>query len=367
MQNLKLSRISTKNFRNLQMDIVEFGPGINCILGENGHGKTNLLEAIYFIINRKSFRKKTGFTQILSMDVEKPEIFLSSAFRTENNDEFSFSGKVKANEYEWYLNGKISKKKIDSEIIFINPFDSHSFHHLPVFRREWIDRHLCLLDSKYRSSLSQYQKLIKQRNTLLLQKPFHWRELIESFHENFVILTQVILEKRHEFCQNLNQFISPTFKAIFSEEHSFEMQISSHFHSKNQAEISKLIKDNFSKDAEAGITLKGVHRDDYQLLFDGFLSYEYCSLGQQKMGFLALLFAYIELFRYKFSTYPIVLIDDVSGELDRRRWKNLINYLSEKNFQVLITTANEEFRKELELIKGIKKIRVSTGIVENFH
>ncbi len=83
------------------------------------------------------------------------------------------------------------------------------------------------------------------------------------------------------------------------------------------------------------------------------------------MGYLSLLFAYIELFRYKFSSYPVVLIDDVSGELDKARWRNLVDFLSEKEFQVIITTANESFKTELDRITGIKEIYIRTGNTSN--
>jgi DNA replication and repair protein RecF len=116
-----------------------------------------------------------------------------------------------------------------------------------------------------------------------------------------------------------------------------------------------------STDIRAEITQVGIHRDDFIFSFNGLNAFEFCSLGQQKMAFLSLIFAYIELFRYKFSSYPIVLIDDVSGELDSRRWKNLIEYLETKNFQVLITTANENFGKELERIPNSKKFFIEHG------
>ena len=81
------------------------------------------------------------------------------------------------------------------------------------------------------------------------------------------------------------------------------------------------------------------------------------------MAYLSLLFAYIKLFRYKFSCYPIVLIDDVSGELDKFRWQKLVDFLGRSDFQVLITTANEAFKEELEKIAGTKKISVDAGCV----
>ena len=82
------------------------------------------------------------------------------------------------------------------------------------------------------------------------------------------------------------------------------------------------------------------------------------------MSFISLIFAYIELFRYKFMSYPIVLIDDVSGELDSVRWKNLIQYLKTKDFQVLITTANDSFKEELENIDSANKIYISSGSIK---
>jgi DNA replication and repair protein RecF len=94
-------------------------------------------------------------------------------------------------------------------------------------------------------------------------------------------------------------------------------------------------------------------------------STDFCSLGQQKMSYLSLLFAYIELFRYKIGSFPIVLMDDVSGELDQARWENLVRYLGNADFQTLITTANDAFRRELERIEGTKKIFVSSGFVKN--
>jgi DNA replication and repair protein RecF len=81
------------------------------------------------------------------------------------------------------------------------------------------------------------------------------------------------------------------------------------------------------------------------------------------MSYLSLLFAYIELFRYKYSSYPIVLIDDVSGELDQHRWRRLVEYLEKSQFQVLVTTANEKFKEELERIEGANKIHIKNGSI----
>jgi DNA replication and repair protein RecF len=167
--------------------------------------------------------------------------------------------------------------------------------------------------------------------------------------------------RRFEFLTALNEFITPTFKMIFSEDHALLLNIDSLFLHWDKKKIFDYYRHQESNDLKSGITQVGIHRDDYVFCFDGLNAFEFCSLGQQKMAFLSLIFAYIELFRYKFTSYPIVLIDDVSGELDSQRWKNLIEYLETKNFQVLITTANENFGKELEKIPASKKFYIEHG------
>ena len=107
-------------------------------------------------------------------------------------------------------------------------------------------------------------------------------------------------------------------------------------------------------------------KDDYECRLNSYNSFDYSSLGQQKMSYLSLIFAYLELFRYKMYSYPIVLIDDISGELDETRWTCLIHFLERQMFQVLITTANVNFKQALRKITHIKMLNVKSGnLVEN--
>jgi len=187
------------------------------------------------------------------------------------------------------------------------------------------------------------------------------RAIDEQVSEYSAFITQ----KRFEFLSDLNSHITPTFKAIFAEENTLQMDLDSMFVHWDQKRIFDFYRHQETNDIKAEMTQVGVHRDDFIFSFNGLNAFEFCSLGQQKMAFLSLIFAYIELFRYKFNSYPIVLIDDVSGELDSQRWKNLIQYLETKKFQVLITTANENFRKELERIPDSKKFFIEQGTLIN--
>lgn len=358
-----LKKIQVTNFRNLNNEVIDFSDGINCIFGNNGNGKTNLLEAIYFLSNKKSFRKKVSFQQLINVECEKPEILFSSLL-TVDQEHISYTGKLTAQNGMWYLNNQLTKKKIDLKTIFINPFDSFSFHSIPAFRRGWMDSHLSLISSLYKKNLNQFTTAMRFRNNLLSKKPANFKEQIYAIDKQLSEYSFNIIQLRKNFLKDLKEYCMLTFKIIFDEEHDLEIELESKFANYTLLEIENYYKESLEKDIIIGHTRNGVHRDDYIFNFDGYNSYEYCSLGQQKMSFLSLLFAYIELFRYKFKSYPMVLIDDVSGELDVRRWKNLIGYLQAKKFQVLITTANENFKTELEKIEETKRIFIDNGSIK---
>lgn len=361
--DLKLSKLQVTNFRNLSNDVLSFSNGINCIFGNNGNGKTNILEAIHFLINRKSFRKNTSFQQILSVDGEKAEILFSSLF-SNTDTQFTFTGKWLTDSHQWFRDNNSVKSKIELESVFINPFDSYSFHTIPSFRRDWIDSHLSKINKQYKSTLKKFEQSLRFRNKLLAKKPPNHIEQIKAIHPQLAEYSFYLLKERKDFVQLLENYCSKTFKIIFDEAHELFLQIESKFLNYSKEMIENFYDESIKKDDVLCKTQYGIHRDDYVFIFDGFNSFEYCSLGQQKMSYLSLIFAYIELFRYKFNSYPLVLIDDVSGELDSRRWENLIEYLEAKKFQVFITTANENFRKKLEKIKDSKRFYINNGNIE---
>lgn len=359
-----LKKLQLHNFRNINESIIEFSEGINCLFGDNGNGKTNILEAIYYLCTKKSFRKNTSFPQLLSVNCEKPEILINSVFHTENNTPTSISTKITSSESTWAVNSKMVKSKPKIAAVFINPFDSYSFHTLPAFRRTWFDQNIAKISDDYKSALNKYTQNLRMRNNLLSNKPNHFKEQINAIDPSLAYYSKILIDKRREFINQIQQYCAKTFQIIFEESHDLRIDIESKFKTMTQEDILEFYKKTLEKDIIIGHTSYGVHKDDYVFHFDGFNSFDFCSLGQQKMSYLSLIFAYIELFRYKFSSYPIVLIDDVSGELDQKRWKNLIDYLEVKKFQVMITTANENFKNELEKITNSNKLNVANGNVE---
>lgn len=363
MDDLKLEKIQVSNFRNLKNEIIEFGPNINCILGDNGNGKTNILEAVYVLATRRSFRKNASFPQFLGMDGEKPEIIFSSVIN-DGKRSISYSGKIETLGSNWFLDGRPAKKKPDLSAIFLNPFDSYAFHNTPSFRRNWFDGHLSLLNREYKKVLNQYNQALRFRNTLLAKRPSHYLEQIGAIDIDFAKYSTFLTRERVRFLEDLRPFCAQTFQEIFCSQHEIDFQLDGRYINLSPEAVVLKLQERLQIDLNAGRTTYGVHKDDYVLLFDGLNSFEYCSLGQQKMSYLSLVFAYIELFRYKFRSFPMVLIDDVSGELDKHRWKKLVEYLRKREFQVFITTANEKFREELEQIAGARRLYVEAGSVE---
>ncbi len=363
MSSFKISKLQVTNFRNLNSDIITFSNGINCILGENGNGKTNILEAINVLATKKSFRKNTSFPQFLSFDGGKPEIIFSSVFENHSQEKISYSAKMTSDNILWFLNGEPVKKKLDLKVIFINPFDSYGFHNNASDRREWIDFFIGQIDQTYKRNLSRYTQGMRFRNTLLSKKPNKFKEQIIASDPELSMLSMYLTARRVEFLKEIEDYIALTFKQIFSEEHQLKISLDSKIIGLSALNVQQVFRNNLEIDCERGHSSYGPHKDDYVLLFDGLNSYDYCSLGQQKMSYLSLLFAYIELFRYKYMSYPIVLIDDVSGELDQHRWRRLVEYLEKREFQVLITTANEKFKEELDRISGANKIHIKNGSV----
>ncbi|PIP92824.1 MAG: hypothetical protein COW00_05840 [Bdellovibrio sp. CG12_big_fil_rev_8_21_14_0_65_39_13] len=364
MHLTKVDKIQVSNFRNLNSQVISFGKHINCIFGPNGNGKTNILEAVYFLCKRKSFRKKATYPQFLNIDGVEHKIIINGVFQDQDGSSQQITCTLDEDQTNWFLNSKPIRKRTILNCVFINPFDSYQFYNSSSFRRNLIDEFIGDLDENYAESLSRYNKYLKQRNKLLQVKPYEFQSQIKALDQSIVKDLVLLTDKRIEFVDLLNSQLGKTYKILFSEEIDLKIRIEHSYPNMDAEKILEIINSKLNRDIDAGLSLSGIHKDDTMLMFNGLSSADYCSLGQQKMAFLSMFFSFIELFGYKFETYPLVLLDDVSGELDSNRWGRLVDFLNERKFQVLITTANEKFRESLENIEGANKFYVHQGTIE---
>lgn len=346
MDKYFVERLRVENFRNLPDAIFEFDKGINCLYGQNGIGKTNILEALYFLINRKSFRKKVSFPQLLSVECEKPEIFFQAVAHLNARPE-QFSGKLSEQGAAWFFNNKPEKKRPQKRCFIINPFDSYSFHSQSSYRRAWIESHFARISGSYQKLLSRFNKFLKIRNALLSSYPINETQLI-SLDKEFCETIYALMENKKKLIALINEELPEIFAKIFHQSDELQLELSSIFSNKTVTELIEYYQKQRSEDKQARLTKNSPHLDDYVLKFNGFDSKVFCSMGQQKLAFLALFFRFLEVFEKNVEMASIALIDDVSGELDSLRLKNLIDYLQACNRQILITTANDGLRNSLE-------------------
>ena len=344
-----LKQIHLQNFRNYSSQEFSFSEGINLIVGPNTVGKTNLLEAIYLLSSRKSFRARLEEEmiqrdkevarlkgQILS-DGEKKilEIVLT---RGEVNG--SRVAKKK------YLVNGIPRRMVDFlenfRVVYFGPQDLEIVVDSPSTRRNWLDLVLEQADKNYRRANLSYQKGLRQRNKLLEQirdegKPrsslFFWDKLLI---EN----GQLITEKREEFLNFIN------------ENHDFFGQLEIHY-LKSLISETRLAKYS-QEEVAAGMTLVGPHRDDFEVWQNNQNLHTYGSRGEQRTAVFNLKLAELEFLSEQTGQRAMLLLDDIFSELDQQRRQSLLKVIPQQ--QTLVTTTDmglveKESLKKMKVIK----------------
>ncbi|MBF0363565.1 MAG: DNA replication and repair protein RecF [Oligoflexia bacterium] len=375
MGSYKILKFRVKNFRNLEAQNLEFSSKINLIIGNNGNGKTNLLEAIHLLASKKSFRKNCTYSHFSSVngtqDGDNSRIYFFSLLKEDVCDiqtQFNCQIDIEKTERTYSLNGKIVKKAPNIITLYVSPFDAHLFYLIPKVRRDFFDHYLGILNSEYKRGLSKYFSLIKNRNRLIaLMKSRagdNNKQIIAVDRELAKYIPEIVRE-RELFLKNLKTIYTKVAKDIFANDVDINIILDSKFKSKEEDEVFELMQENLLEDMRSGITRNCIHRDNYSISFNGLSSEGFASTGQQRLCYLSLLFAYIELFRGKFLASPILLLDDISTELDKAKLNGLIKYLINGNSQAFITTTNENFGYHLEKSESqiSKKFKLEAGHV----
>lgn len=342
---MRIRTLQAQGFRNLGGAPVEFSGGVNCIFGPNGSGKTNLLEAVHFLGRGRSFRKNAGFPQVVSLGGEATDVIVHSL--VEGGGGSALSMRADRDGVRWGLDGRsLPRRPRVLEVAFAGAADHHLFHGSPGFRREWMDRAASALDPSHGALLGRYRRSLAQRNRLLSARPPGFRAQVAAVDEGLVPAGLGLARSRAAFVRAAAPLLAGAFSGIFSGGLPLSLGLDSPWSRMDEGGALAALGRAAPRDEGAGFTTGGPHRDDYPLFLDGVPWTDHCSLGQQKMAFLSLLFACAGLFRYKCSLSPVLLIDDVSGELDRARWRRLVRHLGGSGCQALVTTANDAFREE---------------------
>lgn len=335
-----VDEILLNDFRNYEKGIVRFGRGVNVIYGDNARGKTNILEAVYFLSSARSHRLARE-NEMIRFGMKSAKI--TAKFNSRSRDNISeislFSDKKKQI--------KINKVPIDkaSELMgFLNvvmfcPEDLRLVKGSPRERRRMMDLGICQVSKKYFHALSHYIKILEQRNKLLKENPdsktlWVWDDkLIESGSE--------VIWYRKSYLNSLSGKATAIHSDICSEnlDIQYKCGVSIDCFSSREAVKDKFcceLKRNAEREKRFGISLVGPHRDDFNININGSEARVFGSQGQQRTCALSLKMAEVSLIRENIGEPPILLLDDVMSELDLSRQNYILTNI--KDIQVIITS-----------------------------
>lgn len=367
-----ITSLKLKNFRNYEHFNIEFDPRLNLILGQNGQGKTNIVEAISVATYSKSFRTKNDFDMI-RFDQEYYKIHLA-AISDAGETEVSVIG-LKNKKKQIKVNDIALQKSIDligrlRSVIFSYD-DLKLLRGNPQDRRHLIDRSISLVNYKYKYNLLKYHKNLKQRNQLLkdLKTNKSLMDTLDVWDQQLSEIGSYIVVERLKYIANISKKIEGIHSFLSSESEQVTLSYESFWRIEgniSQEEVKALIytkfKESLKKDIYYGTTSAGPHRDDLAFEINGNDARKYASQGQQRTIIIAYKIAEIEILAHEFKDYPILLLDDVMSELDTTRQTKLLKLT--QSCQTILTTTDLS-GISLNDIKTYRYFEINAGALVN--
>jgi DNA replication and repair protein RecF len=406
---LRIKKLTLRRFRNVREASFEPGANLNFLVGRNGQGKTSFLEAIGYLATLRSFRGSKSQEVIQWQEQQQTDAGYAEtvcklgdedAWETELKVSFAFTGPERSraskvafiNDKAYrsstqYLSQRFGNFVLGFHSVIFNPSDHDLVRNDPATRRAYLDRVIAAEDVEYLKGLQTYQKILDQRNAILKESLRPSPALLAGFTEGMIRHGAQIAQKRLIWIHRLNLILNDTARKIAPFQPVLELNYVSHWtadlisHGPGFSKINKdlsplhfagqgalpslelleqtLRKKQSSVEAaewKSGHSLVGPHRDDWTFLMGGQVLKGHGSQGEVRSALLALKLSEIELFKESTGHRPIFLLDDFSSELDQDRRLFLLDFLSERDLQVFVTTTDEA-----TLPDGIVRFRVKNG------
>lgn len=343
-----LSQLSIINYRNIRAANLSFSPNVNCLIGHNGEGKTNLLDAIYYL----SFCH-SSFTNIDSQVITHDQDFfvIEGNYLTESGEAESVYAGMKRGTRKHFRRNKKEYKKFSEHIgliplIFVSPNDSILVDGGGEERRKLMDMVIAQYDKRYLEALNAYNKALQQRNALLKMEPAVDPALMEIWEAEMAQKGTVVYERRSAFVDEFVPVFQQIYQKISGEKETVSLRYVSHG---QRGDLLDVIQRDRLKDLAVGYSLHGVHRDDLEMLINGYPMKREGSQGQTKTYVMALKLAQFDFLRRTSSqTTPLLLLDDIFDKLDSRRVEHIVDLVSGGSFgQIFITDTNRDHLDEI--------------------
>lgn len=325
-----IKSIKLTNFRNHTNYYLECDEETSLILGENGWGKTSILEAIYILTRGKSFRASDQEIIKSGTDFYRIELKYSNG----ESRVATYDNKAKTFHIQDKKTRRLPRKNKYPVVLFL-PSDLNLISHAPGRRRDYFDRVFGEFNDKYTTSLQKYEKALKQRNELL-KNDFLTKDALFSWN---IILSKYgtdIFNQRQAYIKVINTKLTSTYRSIAENNDEIEIIYKSDIKNSSEQDYLNKLEADFEKDSYVGHTTFGIHRDDYLFEFNHKPADGSASRGETRSIILAIKFIEADLIYQKLGQKPIILLDDVFSELDETRRHCLIKNF--KDNQVIITS-----------------------------
>lgn len=348
---MHIDRLSIVNFKNYSEASIALNQKLNCFVGNNGIGKTNLLDAVYYLCMSKSYFHSSD---LYSIREGENFMVLQGNFIAEEKDYEIYCG-LKKEKRKIFRKNKKEYKRISEHIgkfpvVMVSPADSSLILGGSEERRKYINAVISQYNPAYLENIIRYNKILTQRNKLLknMQGTGNARELLEVYNSQIIPLGKEIHAERKLFIEKLN----PLFKDFYYNISDGLEQVSIQYNSQlNNKGFDDLINQNMQSDLAAQHTTTGIHKDDLELTMFSHPIKKIGSQGQQKTFLTALKMAQFVFLSNTKKIPPILLLDDIFDKFDVNRVKQIIHLVSGEKFgQIFITHTSES--RMMELLKG---------------
>jgi DNA replication and repair protein RecF len=339
-----LQKIFLVNFKNYAQAELLLSPKFNCFVGDNGEGKTNLLDAIHYLSFCKSFLNPIDSQNILH---DAPFFVIQGEFQKEEKTEHIYCGMKKNEKKQFKRNQKEYQRLADHignfPLVMISPSDSELITEGSEFRRRFIDSVISQFDKNYLESLINYNKALAQRNTLLKQFADSGKfeqSFLELWDAQLIVHGKIIYSTRREFINRFVPYFSEFYHLISGKKEVIDLHYESQL---NDLSFDDLLKKSVERDRAVMYTTTGIHKDDLIFSISGNALKKQASQGQQKTFLIAMKLAQFEFLKQVKQIMPLLLLDDIFDKLDESRVGRLMKLIIDKDFgQIFITDTHEE-------------------------
>lgn len=339
-----LDRLSIFNYKNIAEASLSFSPNVNCFVGRNGEGKTNILDAIYYLSFCKS-STNVNDSQVIRHGTDY--LTLSGDYKSDTDEVLRIFCGVKLHARKVFRRNGKDYRKLSSHIgqiklVLVSPHDQELILGGSELRRRFMDLVISQYDADYLHQLIRYRKALQARNALLRGEAEPDPDVMDAYEKEMNLAGEMIYARRREF---IDGFL-PIFNRIYSELAGDSEDVGLNYVSHcTEGSLLDQLRESRARDRVVGFTLRGVHKDDLEMSLNGFPIKREGSQGQNKTYMISMKLAQFNFLSEKGDRHvPLLLLDDIFDKLDAVRVEQIVKMVSGNRFgQIFITDTNRDF------------------------